>query len=259
MASLDDMRLDDMGLEEWPPLEILYDGLIFISGHSQLVLSERLYADVPDGFSVATGLAASPGILCISNTNDVKRHIVSMLEGGAFGDSPQNILSSVLTFIKTRGREKLLKHTSKKAVDDFLADEGMISTNTHRYYNRSWSFDKPGNPLYGMVLLVTREGGIQSLFEDEIARGVPVAGKAETGNFRLTKRELLTYLNTHTSCRHPFIVDLSCSSIIDSYNGRPLPEILTREQFVANGIFGGKKKKSKRRRTRKKQTLGIAH
>jgi hypothetical protein len=248
-----------------------YDCIAVIIGHSRIILTELLYAPMPFGSTILTGLAASPGTKCIANTSYMKRQIEQMFArtkveidaglNGLFKAPPQVVLKTVIDTLKTANI--MTAHLDKAAVDAFMANGGIISKNPNVFYNRTWTFEKAssGEHAVGYVLLITSDASgvhVESLYEDQIRDGMPVEGSAENGDYKLSKQELLIDLFSTRRHRHPFILDLGCSRTVDNVSGRGFKEPITFEQFIENGIFGGTRRK-KSRRSKKRRNIRIKY
>jgi len=240
-----------------------YDSIVAVFGHSKILLSKKLYINL--GVDVITGLLGSPGQGCMYHTDYMKEAFVRLFSrdnphidaGGycLFGEQPEVVLNRVTEYLKHP-----LKHIDTPEANALKRTNGILSTNSKWVYNRVWKFDKPnsGSPNYGCVLLITKdEDGvhIENLYEDEIRDGIQKG--AENKDFRITKETLLTDIFSKKPHLHaPFVLDFGCSDTTDNIRGIPFVNPITVEEFIANGIFGGKKK-SKRKSYRSKKTIKI--
>ena len=234
-------------------MDVGYDCIIAVVGHSEFNTNEPEYRPLPPEYSVTTLLLANPGLSCFANVDEVKTEVEEnfnkteeeFLEGdGLFGKTPQEILDVFSEALKPVKGEKEhpsmgYKHpTYHKEYCEFVGCPGSISKITETFFNKVWDFNDEDPKENGCVLLITKVPGngvnIKPLFENEI----------RSGGFSISKAYLLLSIFSFTSFRRPLLLDFGCSST----NGTP--ESIAR--FVEKGIYGGRKTKryKKKRRTK---------
>lgn len=233
-------------------MDVEYDCIIAVVGHSEFNTNEPVYRPLPPGYSVKTLLLANPGIWCFANVDEVKTEVEEnfnkteeefLIGDGLFGKTSQEILDVFSESLKPVEGDKEhpsmgYKHpTYHKEYCKFVGCPGSISKITQAFFNKVWDFDDEDPKEIGCILLITKVPGngvkIQSMFEYEI----------RNSKFTISKADLLISLFTFTSFRRPLLLDFGCSST----NGTP--ESIAR--FVEKGIYGGRKtKRYKKRRTK---------
>jgi len=235
-------------------MEVDYDCIIVVLGHSVYSTNGPKYRPLPPGYSIITLLLANPGLECFANVNPVKTEVEENFNkteeefsdgDGLFGKTPQEILDVFSSSLKPAKGEKGhpttgYKHpTSHEEYCKFLGCPGSISKVSNAFFNKIWGFQEKDPKEYGCVLLITKVPGngvkIEPMFEGEIS----------TGEFSISKADLLITLFTHTPFRRPLLLDFGCSSTYGKQENIA--------SFIEKGIYGGKTRKyKKKRRTRNK-------